>query len=776
MPTWSPPSPLNSDYSNPANWVGGVIPTTTTDAVFDAALSNQNCNIDSSVRASSSCRDIITQGGYSGQINFNNGLYVNRNVTLNSGTFAGAQGFILVGATSAIQSSVTFGASLQIFRPTGFGYGITVTFANPFQVNRFLTATDGGSGAPAYIVLLGAFELSVTGDLIINHPVSPLSTMSIVINGTGSQGWISNGSAFGCNITINKSAGGLAVSGTVGINSTTGSAGLPKTFAWQNGAIAWLSSTLSFRSRASEPISINYTSVTPIANLTFTTVDGNNPGNYVLLSNVDATNVVFAANTIVINGLFNLNTYGNFTHSAATAGTTKFWIRGTGTINMTYGTANDLEINSTGAVNAQQIVLTGRTGIGTTFTYTAAVSLTPGKLIVTASRNTVINPGSATFTTFRLGSSDSNTPNVITLNGVLSCQDLAVQTTGASVSGIEINGSDINISRDLINDILVSFYGNTTIRFTGGVGAALWYGGIYGMNFVINKAVNMITSPNNFFFTTTGRSITVNTPLGSINPGTTSATVSNNVSLALTRMQFWNLILGTGALPTLVNVSLNITTSLLIGNTLTLQGTSTFIGTAGFTTTNFIGSNVAAQTYTFRRGMTYTINGNFSISGASSVARVTLQSDTRNDFTGTISGNQLTVTSGTNPIAGMRISQRSGLVPQQLAALYTGPYPYRPVVTAGAGPFTISPALASPLTPAIALAGGLPAYITLGPTATQNVIFASTQDIDSFYGNPVFPSSSLPDSAGEPNPNLYRTVNWGVLAAPGLPLARTFCS
>ena len=771
MPTWNPAGPGNSDYSNPANWTGGVIPSSITDAIFDSASSNQNCNIDSAVIASSSCRDFITQNGYSGQINFNNWLSVNRNVTLGSGTFAGASGISLVGGTTAITTTVAYGGNLRIFRPTQSA--TTVTLANPLQVSSFSTGTSGGSGAQTDIVLAGLFNLSVSGNLTINHPIADTSTVTIIINGSGAQGW-SGGAALGCNLTISKSAGTLSPTGTVNISNRSGTG---KSFVWTSGSINWGTSVLSLSGHPStvNPFLINYTSPDKIANLTLNAFNSNGQGTFSLLTNVDIVNFNHPVYVIVVNG-FNLNVYGNFTHVGSSSGSTKYWIRGTGTINMSAQTTNDLEINSIGAVNAQSIVLGGQIGIGTTFTYTATASLTPGTVTVFSARNVVINPGSATFNNFRVGSADSNTPLVITLNQTMNCQDLSLLSTSFSASSVNINGSDINVSRDFINTVSVPFGGTTTVRFTGGIGTSIWNGGAYGVNFVINKAVSMTANPYNFSFFTSGKSIVVNTPLGSVNPGATSATINNGCALSFTRMRFYDLVVGTGAVTTAVNCSIDVTGSLLIDNTLTTRGTMTFTGNAGFTATNFVGSNVAAQTYTFRRGLTYTINGNFSFSGASSIARVTLQSDTRNDFTGTISGNQLTVTSGTAPIAGMRISQRSGMVPLQLAALYAGSYPYRPVVTGGAGPFTISPALASPITPAIALAGGIPAYITLGPAATQNVLFASTQDIDSFYGTPVFPSSSLPDSAGEPAPNLYRTVNWGVLAAPGLPQARTFCS
>jgi hypothetical protein len=206
-------------------------------------------------------------------------------------------------------------------------------------------------------------------------------------------------------------------------------------------------------------------------------------------------------------------------------------------------------------------------------------------------------------------------------------------------------------------------------------------------------------------------------------------------------------------------------------NNLRTNNNTRFQGTRGWTATNF----TAAGNTTFRAGLTYSVGGVYTMAGSSPTARIGLFSDTRIDFTGTITGSVLTLSAGTALPAGAIISQRSGLIPLGLAQLLPG----RPsIVSGGPTAYTISPALTTPVGPtAIALSAGQPAYFTMLPgSSAPNLLWVTTQDINSFYGNALYPSESFNDTAGEPNPSLYRTLNWGLLAAPGLPLARTFCS
>jgi hypothetical protein len=227
------------------------------------------------------------------------------------------------------------------------------------------------------------------------------------------------------------------------------------------------------------------------------------------------------------------------------------------------------------------------------------------------------------------------------------------------------------------------------------------------------------------------------------------------------------LTIGTGALNSNSRVNIN---APIYFNNVSSGTNSYFAGSSGWTANTFT-PNAGGVGTIFKAGLTYSVASQFNLIGSVS-SRIALASDTRVDFTGTISGNVLTVSSGSGLTAGMIISQRSGTIPFGLAEIL----PDRPVIVSGSGPYIISPALTTAVTPAIAMAAGSPAYLTLLPGASHNVLWATTQDINSFYGSPVFAFDSFNDSAGVTSPSLYRTVNWGPLVPPGLPLAQTFCS
>jgi hypothetical protein len=111
-------------------------------------------------------------------------------------------------------------------------------------------------------------------------------------------------------------------------------------------------------------------------------------------------------------------------------------------------------------------------------------------------------------------------------------------------------------------------------------------------------------------------------------------------------------------------------------------------------------------------------------------------------------------------------------IPAQLANLL----PNRPVVLSGStGSWNISPPISGSLTGSFSV--GKKAKFYLLPGATQNVLWATTRDIDSLGAgqyqtiNAVF---SFNDSSGITGPTLLRTLHWGTLEPPTRPIAFTF--
>lgn len=791
MPIWSPTVGFN--YSTPANWQGGAIPTTLTDAIFDGTVSNQDCIIDSAVRLSSSCKDFITQGGYSRTITFNQWLFVNGNINIASGTFAGTIGISLTNLTAmSITSAVTFGRQLRTFVPANPATNPVYTFNTNFRVSTFTVANDGGTGNGS-VTLAGLFSLFINNDLVQgSHSINANSQVTAVFDGSGAQNW-SGGSSFGCSVTINKTAGTLTVTGTVTIVSTTVTASRSKTFLWQSGTIDWGTSTLSLSANSINPILINYSTLTRIANLTLT---GNNSPRFELVVNLEVTNLTVTAasgdTSIIPNGGTLINIWGNFTHSAVrSGGGAEYRIRGVGTINMTSYTINPIIINAQGAIIATSIALEGLNSRSGSFQYITAASWTPGSLSLIGYGipfPIIITPGSnpanrATFTNVLITAGDPNVPNIVEFQNDLLCTNWNI---GSVARGIILNGpGNVLVSGNCTRTGGSWLTGTSAIRFVGGVGTAIWGTGNYTIKVSIEKPVQLSSAAG--FGIGTVMDIGVGTPAtpnptfswvvtagGSITTNSIATAVGNSLTaITFSNWRFYDLILG-------ANDAINIPVACIIERTLRSTGNTTFTGNAGWTTANFIHPGLA--TVTLGITGTYIVTTNFQMTGTNgTTGRAVLQSDTRADFIGTVNNNILIFTSGTAPFIGGELGMAQSYyigppvaaIPQGFAALL----PDRPTVISG-GPlsFNISPGV-NPATGGT-FSVGKKAKFFLGTGATQNVIWAATRDIDSLGPGGLYQSIaaqfSFNDSSGITGPTLLRTLNWGTLAPPTRPAAFTF--
>jgi hypothetical protein len=217
--------------------------------------------------------------------------------------------------------------------------------------------------------------------------------------------------------------------------------------------------------------------------------------------------------------------------------------------------------------------------------------------------------------------------------------------------------------------------------------------------------------------------------------------------------------------------------AITITNILTIGGSTTFSGTdGGFTTKDYI-QTVAGSTVTLKSGVTYTVQGQLTITGTVT-QRCTLRGESTPliSATGTVSGTTLNITSGNitvpSPPTGFNyiMSQSEanfGLLRRPVvamndtdAALITS----FPVVTP-AGPtstFTLSKGFTMG---SRGLRIGLSAkFIHTQPQTSRNINYVNTFDIDSRTSNGIIQAdNSYQNRIGIPNPNLWRTVNWDSL-------------
>ena len=117
---------------------------------------------------------------------------------------------------------------------------------------------------------------------------------------------------------------------------------------------------------------------------------------------------------------------------------------------------------------------------------------------------------------------------------------------------------------------------------------------------------------------------------------------------------------------------------LTITGTLTIGATTTFGGITGFTTANYT-QIVAGTTVTLKSGATYTVTGQLTITGTV-ISRCVLRSDTPISATGDVSGNTLTTTSITIPVAPAGFNwifsqseANSGVLRRPVVAMNTSP-------------------------------------------------------------------------------------------------------
>jgi hypothetical protein len=420
-----------------------------------------------------------------------------------------------------------------------------------------------------------------------------------------------------------------------------------------------------------------------------------------------------------------------------------FVMNGSGALSGSY-TGTTITINTTGTITQNACTFNG-----VTFTYTTASSFTSTANISFAGNCVMNNVSSLSFFSISFGAAGGQN---VTINS-----DMYV-TNGLSTSAVAgaINGSFTMYVGGNVTPT-AGITGTATIELNGSTNSSISAGTIQN-NLTINKdSGTTLTLTGNLTWGTTGRTLQYTS--GTIVPGTTTVTIPNNASVTINGMTFYNLTLGTST--TITQNTLN-----TIQNTLTCNGTTTFAGTSGFTTSTF-NAQTAASILTFSNINAnplaeYRITGNLTIIGTA-LSRITLQSAGSAAFTGTANGTSLTRASGTVPSIGMVVSQATGTAPTGFSALF----PNRPVINGGSDPnFTLDLSV-SPSTGSIAMRAGYKSVFILenNGVATQNVAYTFCQDIDSSLGQPILSFASNNDDQTT-NVSLFRTINWGSLDPP----------
>lgn len=762
MPIWTGAG-ADNNWSTGGNWDTGSAPNAGTTAIFNGSTGlnpNKNCTI----TLGANCTDFILTG-YSGTITFTNTLTVNMTATAGNITLSAAIGFSMVGP-NGISYVINVTATTRTITSNGYSFslpfaisvlgGSTLALADNFQVSNFTGAN---------VSINGPGEFRVSGD----WSSGAFGTALKVLNGTGTM-------------NTNSTARNLVINAPGFTRTFLGSITIQTSLLWTAGTVVTTGSTFIGNDLAS--VSMGGAGQ-PLNNVTFV--------NSVALTMTFPTDLYVNGNFTLPNGSNTFNgpgkvfVAGNLSNNGGGTGNLVIELNGTGTVtnaiplNVIVNTAGVITPASTAIFHGNLTLQSGtvnlanplRKGggaliINPVFNFTGSSSLIFQNFDFVNGTHTVTSNGVTWPTSVQI-SNITNNSITVTLNDVLTVTG-SFTTTAVGGQQHTLNGSNLQVNSDLIISNTNGLIGTSTIILQGS-SSSNWNHTVTSPlqnNLTINKSGGAtVTLIGNITWGAAGR--TLQKTAGNINPGTSSVSIPNTISVTINDITFWNLTMGTTT--TLTQNILN-----TINNNLTLTGSTTFTGTAGWTTNNFThgGANTIC---TLQAGVTYTVNGIFTMIGTAA-QRATLQS---NDFAnvtvniGSLS-NLMNVTAGTipNPAAGYVLGSIafSTALPPALSNII----PDRPTIASGsASPYTLVNAIGTTALTSYAGQVGKKAFFNVtNGTGSTNVIYAQTRDIDSNGGITILAVQTFADNTA--TPNLFRTLNWGPLIAPSGSVYYTFVS
>lgn len=325
------------------------------------------------------------------------------------------------------------------------------------------------------------------------------------------------------------------------------------------------------------------------------------------------TGPIYLANNFFIGGNFTTGGGGSFS-----ATTTNFIMNGSGTLTMAGGACN-LEINTSGT-----ITVSGNISAGRIFTITAV-----GSLVGLSTANFTFVPYNATNNIINFGPGNrpvqdfatNTSANQTTILNSFTCRDISL--IGATYNGpTSPSTATITIKRNYNSQsIITSTNGTLSLVMDGtsvGGGSILNNARIGRLPLAINAGANTISL---------GAAITVDTAAvltktsGNINEGTSTVTISAAASVTISDFKFFNLIVGSGAI--VIQNVLN-----TINSNLTLNGSATFQGAAGWVCANLVSTASGANfTVTLQESVTYRTILQAFITGGTSSVRTTMRSN-----------------------------------------------------------------------------------------------------------------------------------------------------
>jgi hypothetical protein len=349
-------------------------------------------------------------------------------------------------------------------------------------------------------------------------------------------------------------------------------------------------------------------------NLSFT---GGTNTTVTMQSNINVTNNFTMTGSTAFNGAFDITIGGNCSGGTVSNSTSGRKITvtalSTGTATLTTFSLNNinLEINCS---NRNVVFASSTTYTNCTINYLATNSGTFTTTTHILNYNaTSINMNGSTNSWGTL----QNTGGVTRIVTLLS--NVYFQTIGTTSSGDNLNGAGFSLYVGGNVGPMNNTTGTATLRFIGSSNATWTVNAgttisLFGIAF--ERTGGTLNIPNNFIYTGTGG---ITWTSGAINHTATltlGTTILNTSSVGMS----WNsLTINAGA-------TLTINQPLSILNNLTLNGSATFAGTAGWDCANLVSTAAGTFTVTLQQAVTYRTRLQAFITGGTSTARTTMTS------------------------------------------------------------------------------------------------------------------------------------------------------
>jgi hypothetical protein len=331
---------------------------------------------------------------------------------------------------------------------------------------------------------------------------------------------------------------------------------------------------------------LNY-SIANVTNITMTLVDDMRvAGSYTVSGGVR----IFNGNILYIGG--------NVTSSSIHGGTTNLVMNGSGTYSTSGGQLWNLEVNTTGS-----IIITGTVTFTRRFIITAAGSITMTAANVGITDTTTVNLGGRTIGNlthnFNAGS------QIVTYLTDVVCGNFTIGNGTNTYNG---PGK-------------IFAFGNYTVSAGAGIGSLVVE--LKGTGTISTGIMYLVTILNSSGTYTLGASLQISNNFTcqtlTLNTATSTVTVTSGVILNTLGINWYNITIPTGA-------TITINQLLSISNNLTLSGTNTFAGTAGWTCANLLCSTISSVII-LQNSVTYTTTTSVNML-ATAANPITMRSNT----------------------------------------------------------------------------------------------------------------------------------------------------